>query len=257
MADCIGGIIFIAILAFILLGLPGIAIWLHFRLRKSLDAEAGFFSMLLGALLVLYGLVVGYAYCDFRWNGFAPLNDAMPRFSLGGSPRITDYWQEAWPLYLWCFVGLVVLGQGCLRCWRDYFDRSVPMRRSHLYIGALMFMLGGAVSGIGSWEAYRDHAAFEVRTQSLFGSLQYTLQQLDRVQKGNTQAATHEVEGGLFNLAFEIDDRSKGRPLMSEERYVLQGIEGYWQAHPEGLKLSQPDNVRRLQRILQRAEEQP
>lgn len=242
-------------IAWIVIGVvPGLMIWLHLRLRRSLDADEGFFSMLLGGLIILYGFLVAGAYCDFEWNGFGWVSDVSPRFSYGIAPTSRDYWFEAWPIYLWCVVGLGVMAQGCFRLWRDYFDRTMQIQRRTLFTGAMLLVVGSAALGIWGYSAYNTHLAFDSRTDALEFDLNDSIRRIDRFQKTGLQTAIDEAQWHLYGLAFEIDARSKGRPLLPKERGVLQSLATYRKVHPDSIPKNNPSYGYELSRSLARAD---
>ncbi|HET8900834.1 MAG TPA: hypothetical protein VFM84_02755, partial [Holophagaceae bacterium] len=84
MGEWIAGIIIGGVLVVLFLGVPGGMVWFHFNAqRKGKEVNTGTISVILGGLLILYGLVIADGYCDFRWNNFGWVSDATPRFSFG------------------------------------------------------------------------------------------------------------------------------------------------------------------------------
>lgn len=243
-------------IAWVIFGIvPGLLLWWHIlNLRKDKEAEAGLFSLVLGVMIVVYGLGVGAVWCHFEWYGFDLLGSggAMP-FGPSGSPTLRDYWFTGWPIYLWCFVGLGVMVQGCFRLWRDYFDRSMQVQRRSLVAGVLLLSVASAVSSVWVYTAYMDYIDREEHAWTLAWDLSAKMQQLDRIQKGDAQAAAREAEVQLYGVAFEIDRRAKGHPLMPEECDALRRIAAYQSAHPADGTWSY-EYLRQLTTILKRAD---
>ena len=259
MGEWVAKVIVVAILALLFLGVPGGVVWLHFKVQgKGREARTGLISMVLGGALVLYGLLIADGYCDFRWDNFGWVSDASPKFSYGVAPGYRDYWHEAWPIYLWCFIGLIILARGCFSFWRenrDHFDQTLPLSKGRIYAGSAGLILSTAALAIMGTKAHEDRLAFEARSLGISRELDATLRQLTYLKQSKTVDLSEELEDRMDQLAFEIDERSNGRAIDYPDWLTLNQIARYWATHPDRVQSRySPQRVERLAAILKQAD---